>query len=161
MRIFSAALFVMWSSTALAGAHPPEIEQRLAFFIGDWTIEGVESTYSEKCEWFADRSFVMCNTEDRESGRPVRGAIILGWSAADQNYTYHHFNEEGVSRSEDCFANDLGGLTCLAKRREGTKFLESRSHTWPVEGGIEYLAEDSENGGAWTKTIRLKYLRRG
>ena len=160
MRVISAMLLLVWSSTALAGAHPPEIEQRLSFLVNDWTIEGAEATYRENCEWYAERSFVVCNTEDRGSGEPVHSVSILGWSAAAQNYTYHHYAQNGRSRSETCFANELGGLTCLGQRRDGTKLIESRSHIWPVEGGAAFRAERSENGAAWIETVSLKYVPR-
>ena len=104
MRIFVAALILASPNVVLAGAHPPEVERRLSFLVNDWTIEGAEATYRENCEWYAERSFVVCNTEDRESGKPVYSVSILGWSAAAQNYTYHHYAQSGRSRSETCFA---------------------------------------------------------
>ena len=93
------------SQPAFAGVHPQEVEQRLSFIVGDWTIEGAEATYRENCEWYAERSFVVCNTVDRENGQPVHSVSIIGWSAATRNYTYHHYNQSGRSRSETCFAN--------------------------------------------------------
>jgi hypothetical protein len=151
-----------WASpaAALAGVHPSEIEQRLAFLANDWTIKGAEATYRENCEWYSERSFVVCNSEDSESGKPVRSVSIFGWSAASQNYTYHHYAEDGRSRSETCFANNQGGLTCLGQRRDGPKLVESRSHIWPVQGGADFRSERSENGGAWKETVRLKYVPR-
>lgn len=160
IRIAAAALLLAGPGAALAGAHPPEVEHRLSFLVNDWTIHGAETTYREHCEWFAERSFVVCNTEDRESGQPVRSVSILGWSAADQNYTYHHYAQNGRSRSETCFANDLGGLTCLGRRREGAKLIDTRSHIWPADGGAGFRAERSENGGAWKETVALTYVPR-
>lgn len=159
-RLASMMLVVCCASTANAGVHPPEVEQRLAFLVNDWSIAGSEATYRETCEWYADRSFVVCNSEDRESGKQVRSVSILGWSAATQNYTYHHYAQNGRSRSETCFASSHGGLTCLGQRRDGPKLIESRSHIWPLSGGAAFRNERSENGGPWKNTVALKYVPR-
>jgi hypothetical protein len=159
-RLAAAAWMLSAATSLQAGVHPPEVERRLAFLVEDWTIEGAERTYRETCEWYAERSFVVCNSVDREGGRPERSVSILGWSAATQNYTYHHYGQDGRSRSETCFANDEGGLTCLREWRDGAKLIESRSHIWPVEGGAAFRSERSENGGPWRETVRLKYVPR-
>ena len=160
MRVLLSVVFVAWSGGAGAGVHPAEVEQRLSFIVNDWTIEGAESTYRENCEWYPERSFVVCNTVDRESGTPLRSVSILGWSAATQTYTYHNYGQSGRSRSETCFANDRAGLTCLYSRRDGAKLIESRSHIFPVAGGAAFYNERSENGGPWKETVRLKYVPR-
>lgn len=158
--IILGVLFVAGAGTATAGVHPAEVEQRLSFLVNDWTIEGAEGTYRENCQWYEQRSFVVCSTIDRESGNPVHSVSILGWSAATQNYTYHNYGQSGRSRSETCFANDRAGLTCLYQRRDGPRLIESRSHIYPVAGGAEFYNERSENGGPWEETVRLKYIPR-
>ena len=157
-RLLVAAICVSSSSAALAGVHPPEIEQQLSFLVNDWTIEGAQATYRENCDWYADHSFVVCNTIDREGGVPDHSVSIFGWSAATQNYTYHHYGQNGRSRSETCFANQQGGLTCLGQRRDGSTLIESRSHIWPIPGGAEFRSERAENGGPSEETVRLKYV---
>jgi hypothetical protein len=159
-RLVTTVVSVAFCAAASAGVHPPEVEQRLAFLVNDWTIEGAEETYRENCEWYADRSFVVCNSDDRESGESVRSVSVLGWSAATQNYTYHHYAQNGRSRSETCFANEQGGLTCLGARRDGARLIETRSHIWPEAGGAAFRSERSENGGPWKETIKLRYVPR-
>jgi hypothetical protein len=97
------------------------------------------------------RSFVVCNSEDRSGDRPVRSVSIFGWSAATRDYTYHHYAQDGRSRSEKCFANELGGLTCLGEQGDGDKPVASRSHIWPVPGGAAFRSERSEDGREWTE----------
>jgi hypothetical protein len=160
MKFVTALFLAACPAAASAGVHPSEVEERLSFLVNDWTIEGAEATYREHCEWYAERSFVVCNTVDREGGASVHSVSIVGWSAATQNYTYHHYAQNGRSRSETCFANEQGGLTCLAQRRDGAKLIESRSHIWPVEGGAAFRNERSENGGPWKEAISLKYVPR-
>lgn len=159
-QTFFALAGLTSAAVGQAGVHPTEVEQRLSFLVNDWTIEGAEATYREHCEWYAERSFVVCNTVDREDGTPVQSVSILGWSALTQNYTYHHYGQNGRSRSETCFASAQKGLTCLYQRRDGPKLIESRSHIWPVQGGAAFRNERSENGGEWKATVRLKYVPR-
>ena len=158
--IMYAVLSVMGATSSQAGIHPPEVEQRLSFLVNEWTIEGSETTYRESCSWYAERSFVVCNTEDRSGGDPVLSVSIFGWSASAQNYTYYHYGQNGRSRSETCFPSDIGGLICLGQRRDGPRLIESRLHIWLVEGGAEFRNERSENGGPWQETVQLKYVTR-
>jgi hypothetical protein len=158
--VMFALLPIIGATSSQAGIHPPEVEQRLSFLVNDWTIEGYEATYRENCDWFAGRSFVVCNTEDRSSGDLEHSVSIFGWSASTQNYTYYHYAQNGRSRSETCFPSDIGGLTCLGQRRDGPNVIESRSHIWPVEGGADFRSERSINGGPWQETVRLKYVTR-
>lgn len=163
LTLLAAAVTAATQSAGLPareGVHPAEVEQRLSFLVEDWTIEGAETTYRENCEWYAQRSFVVCNTVDRESGSPQHSVSILGWSAAGQNYTYHHYNQSGRSRSETCFPSAEGGLTCVTDRRDGAKLIQTRSHIWPVPGGAAFRHERSENGGPWAETVRIKYVPR-
>ena len=140
--------------------HPPEMEQRLAHLIGDWTLEGAEATYRETCEWYPSRSFVVCNTVDRESGSPNHMVSILGWSAAGGHYTYHHYGQDGRSRSETCFAHGAAGLVCLGERRDGAKLIQTRSYVEPATGGLAFRQERSTDGGPWAETGRVKYVPR-
>lgn len=158
--IFPLALMTTAQASEARGAHPAEVEQRLAFLVEDWTIEGMESTYRETCRWYHGRSFVVCETVDRSEGEPSHSVSILGWSAAANHYTYHHYGQNGRSRSEDCFANDLQGLTCLGERRTDSGLIQTWSLIWPVEGGAAFRQERSLNGGPWEETVSLKYVPR-
>ena len=137
---------------AAAAVHPPEVERRLAFDDNDWTIEGSETAYRETCRWYHQRSFVVCETVDQNGGAPAHSVSILAWSAATNNYTYHHYAQNGRSHSETCFADELQGLTCLGERRTETGLVQSRSHrlgcarmygTWSSKGAASASAEES------------------
>lgn len=90
-------------AAASTGVHPPHVEQRLSFLVNDWTIDGAEATYRENCEWYSERSFVVCNSEDRESGKPVRSVSILGWSAASQELHLSSLRTERAKPLRDVF----------------------------------------------------------
>lgn len=159
-RVAALILVTLAPAPLQAGVHPPEVEQRLAFIVDDWTIEGAEQTYRETCDWYAERSFVVCNSVDREGGTPSHSVSILGWSAATQNYTYHHYGQNGRSRSETCFANAQAGLTCLGERRDGPNLVQTRSYIWPDRDGAGFRSERSVNGGPWTESARFRYVPR-
>jgi len=148
------------AANAMAGVHPPEIEQQLSFLAQDWTIEGYEGKYRETCTWYAERSFVVCDSLDETEATPARSVSIFGWSAQTSTFTYHHYAQNGRSRTEPCFANERGGLTCVGERRTDTGLIQFRSHIWPVPGGAEFRSERSENGGPWSETTSLKYIPR-
>jgi hypothetical protein len=95
-----------------------------------------------------------------DAGRPRSQRQHPRLVAATKNYTYHHYDQNGRSRSETCFANELQGLTCLGERRTDAGLVQSRSHIWPVQGGAAFRNERSVNGGAWSETVRLKYIPR-
>ncbi len=82
----------------------------------------------------AERSFVACMSVDRKGGTLAQSVSILGWSAASQNYTYRHYAQDGRSRSETCFANELRGLSCIIDRRNGIKLIQPALHArgWAV-----------------------------
>ena len=77
----------MFAPQTPANAHPPAIEQQLAFIEGDWTIAGMETIYRDHCTWFDAKSFIICDTDDRRPGGH-HAVAILGWSAADNHFTY-------------------------------------------------------------------------
>ena len=148
------------AATAPIGVHPIDVEQQLAFLVNDWTIEGYEEKYRETCTWWHNRSFVICESLDETEGSPNHSVSIFGWSASTKTYTYHHYAQDGRSRSETCFPNEQRGLTCLGERRTEAGIIQSRSHIWPEAGSAPFRSERSQNGGPWTETIRLKYVAR-
>src|SRR3954454_4634586 len=104
-----AVLAAFAARPAAAGA--PQVEQGLAFLVGEWTIAGLEDRYRDSCGWYDDRAFVVCNTLDGRHGKTQHHVAVLGWSEATSNYTYLSYAQDGSSRSETCFASSLKGLT--------------------------------------------------
>ena len=142
-----------------ASAHPPEVEAQLAFLAGDWTIAGKEAFYRDHCTWFDDRSFIVCDTRD---GRPNghHSIAVIGWSAADGNFTYQQYNNSGRGRNERCFANAQKGITCLGSARTKDGLVETRSHIWPTAAGLGISQEKSTNAGPWKEVGRVDYVLR-
>lgn len=148
------------AAQAANNAHPPQVEQQLAFIAGDWTIKGMETTYRDHCTWFDARSFVVCDTTDRRRGNH-HSIAILGWSAADGRFTYQQYDDSGRSRTEPCYANSEKGLTCLGEMRTKDELVQTRSYIWPTPTGLGIRQEKSVNAGPWTSVGRVDYVRRG
>jgi hypothetical protein len=145
---------------ASAGAHPPDVENQLAFIVGDWTVAGSDAVYSDNCQWFDDRSFVICDTRDGRKGVLHHSIAVIGYSAANGNYTYQQYDNSGGGRNEPCYANDQKGLTCLGERRDGPELTQTRSYIWPNAGGLGIRQDKSVNAGAWTEVGQVQYVRR-
>lgn len=148
------------TASASAGVHPAEIENRLAFIVGDWTVAGADAVYSDNCQWFDDKSFVVCDTRDARKGVLHHSIAVLGYSAANQNYTYQQYDNSGGGRNETCFANDKGGLTCLGQHRDGAQLTETRSYIWPNSGGLGISQDKSVDAGPWSKVGEVQYVKR-
>ena len=161
-RIFEVitGTLVLATTSASAGVHPSEIENRLAFIVGDWTVAGADSVYSDNCQWFDDKSFVVCDTRDARKGVLHHSIAVLGYSTTAANYTYQQYDNGGGGRNETCFANDQGGITCLGQRRDGAQLTETRSYIWPNTGGLGIRQEKSVNAGAWSEVGQVQYVHR-
>ena len=152
--IIAAALAAVPAEAAAS----PQVEQGLAFLVGEWTIAGFEDRYRDSCTWFDERAFVVCNTIDGRRGKPQRHVAVLGWSADTRNYTYLSYAQDGSSRMERCFANDLKGLTCLGEHRGDGGLAQTRTHIWPLPTGLGLRQERSLNGGAWSDVGQVGYI---
>ena len=153
------SLTIALLAAAAANAHPAEVDQKLAFMVGDWTIKGLEANYRDNCTWFDARSFVICDTTDNRRGNH-HSIAVLGWSAAGGHYTYHQYDESGRSRTEPCYANSEKGLTCLGEMRTKDGLVQTRSFIWPTASGLGIRQEKSVNAGPWTDVGRIDYVRR-
>lgn len=156
--IIAAALAAALPTHANAGA--PQVEQGLAFIVGEWTIAGFEDRYSDSCTWFDDKAFVICNTMDGRHGKPQHHVAALGWSAARGNYTYLGYAQDGTSRTQDCFANPQKGLTCVDENRGSGGLTQLRTYIWPTATGLGLRQERSVNGGPWSDVGQVVYIRK-
>lgn len=149
----------MFAPQTPANAHPPAIEQQLAFIEGDWTIAGMETIYRDHCTWFDAKSFIICDTDDRRPGGH-HAVAILGWSAADNHFTYQEYDASGRSRTEPCYASSEKGLTCLGEFHTKDGMVQTRSIIWPTATGLGLRQEKSVNAGPWTDVGQVAYVHR-
>ena len=88
-------------ASAPAGPNAPTVgHERLAFFVGDWTVADSppERAFREQCTWMAGgRRHVLCRSRFRTSGGEWReGLSIFSYRAADSTYLYHGFRSGGA-----------------------------------------------------------------
>jgi hypothetical protein len=159
MDMIATGLIAMMATSAVAGVHPPEVEQQLAFIAGDWTIKGLEANYRDHCAWFGSKSFVVCDTDDRRHGAH-HSIAVLGWSAAESRYTYQQYDDSGRSRTERCYPNGQKGLTCLGDASNKDGLLQTRTYIWPTPTGLGIRQEKSLNAGPWADVGQVAYVRR-
>ena len=157
LMLLAAAAAASLSAPVRAGA--PQVEQGLAFLVGEWTVAGAEDRYRDSCTWFDDRAFVVCDTADSRRGKPQRHVAVMGWSAAAGNYTYLSYGQDGSSRMETCFASERKGLMCLGERRGKDGHVQTRSHIWPTATGLGISQDRSVNGGPWSEVGQVAYIR--
>ena len=159
MKAFHFLALLVAASPASAGVHPPEIEARLAEMVGDWTIEGQETVYRERCDWFRDRSFVVCTSED--IGDNSISQSIIGYSKAEGHFTYHNFGNSGASRSETGFAHGDRGLVFTSERRGADGLARSTITLTPLpDGRVRFRQERSVDGGPWTSAADFHFVAR-
>ena len=152
------AAFLM-ASPAMAGVHPPEVEARLGMLVGDWTVVGRETTYRDKCDWFGDRSFVICIA--RNSAKNSLDQTIVGYSKEDGHYTYFSFGNSGESNARIGFPSGERGLVMTTERRQPAGLTRITTLLEPQADGRLRIREDrSVDGGPWSMTAEIFYVAR-
>lgn len=147
------------TGAAQAQVHDNDIEARLSHIVGDWTIEGQEQTYRERCEWYGQRAFVVCNSEDSTDGS--RSVSILGYSRASRQFTYHNYNSRGTSRSEAGFPHSESGIVYTDTRTIAASETRTQTTLTPQsDGRLNFRLEQSINGGPWEVVADFDYVPR-
>lgn len=133
--------------------------EKLAFIVGAWTIEGMEDTFNETCEWFHNRSHVVCNSEERSTDGVSRGVSVFSWSPRLGRYLYYHYGSSGAAHALDVFIVDRT-LRATRERRVSNDLIREQVLMAPrPDGGFDFLEEVSTNGSPWTESVRLRYVR--
>lgn len=131
MRSMLCAAFLV-VSPAMAGVHPAEVEARLGILVGEWTVVGREATYRDKCDWFGDRSFVICITHNS-----VESNARIGFPSGER------------------------GLVLTTERRQPAGLTRITTLLEPQADGRLRIREDRPvNGGPWSTTAEIFYIAR-
>lgn len=111
MRIMTAALLTLAAATpALAQAparEPGATEQRLAYFVGDWSFEGTAETTpmgpggplssEESCSWYEGGFHVVCEGTSTSPRGEAEFRRITVYDQMRQAYTVYGMNSFGDS----------------------------------------------------------------
>lgn len=132
--------------------------ERLSFLIGEWTIEGRENSLRDTCEWFHNRSHVLCTADTRTASGLKKSVSVFSYSEDLGHYLYYHYGSSGVVAGQAAFFVDQT-LTTTSERKEGRDIVREQVWVIPRADGSFDLHEDvSRNGGPWTTTVRVHYV---
>ena len=112
-RMLSVTLVVCTcAASALAqGMRKPGAEQaRMAFFAGDWKIEGesegLKYTLQDTCEWFEGGFHLVCRSAGGGAFGRMQGQAIFAYDGVTKSYTLFTMNNLGNGFSAKGSVND-------------------------------------------------------
>lgn len=150
------AMLMVGAAPAVASTHPVDVEKRLAFLVGDWTLEGASKTYREQCVWYRNRAFVVCSAEDKKSGTVAQ--TIYGYSRLRERFTYQHYNSNGAVVFQLGFPSGEEGIVYTDERPSSGGVARVQTTIEPDELGVPSILEyRSTNGGPWTLRLRFQF----
>jgi hypothetical protein len=158
-NIVGAMPFITHVLVAVAQVPPSESRERLEMFVGSWTIPGQENSYSEICEWYHNRSFIVCNTEEKRPQGVSKSVSVLGFSELSGMYTYYSFGSSGGSRLLNGFLRGDEWLFTGERPVRGD-MVRSQVSIKPTTSGFAFREERSTNGAPWIVAARVDYIRR-
>jgi len=154
-----ALLLMSHALAAVAQVSPSEARARLEVLVGSWTVSGKEESYSEICEWYQNRSFVVCNTEEKRSQGVWKSVSILGFSELSGMYTYYNYNSSGSSRSLNGFVRG-DELLFTGEHPVRGDMVRYQVSVKPTSSGLAFREERSTNGAPWVVAAQVDYIRR-
>lgn len=134
--------------------------ERLEFLIGTWTVESMEDSFTETCEWYHQRSHVVCSSETVTAGGTRKGVSVFSYSTRKGRYVYYHYGSSGVANEMDVFIVDKS-LLATYERQVGADLVREQVWMTPrADGTYDFREDDSTNGGPWTTVASVHYLRK-
>lgn len=132
-------------------------QERLAVFIGRWTVEGSEATYLEVCNRIQG-NHIQCVSASKEKNWVDSSVSYLSFSPLEKTYVYYGLYPSGNSRTL------RGKWETDRFVFEGQRILTEKTTKWrvtikPVEKDLHFVEEASVNNGAWEKKADFMYKR--
>ncbi len=159
-RVLVASLLCIPAFDALPqGVAASDARARLNAIVGGWTISGQEDSYSEICDWYHNRSFVVCNSEERQAQGVSKSVSVLGFSEISGTYTYYSFSSSGSSRSLNGFLRGDEWIFTGERQIRGD-VVRYQVSMKPTTSGFAFREERSPNGGPWTVVAEFNYVRK-
>ncbi|MCU0976575.1 MAG: hypothetical protein MUC71_09755 [Steroidobacteraceae bacterium] len=131
----------------------------LDFFRGEWTIRGLESTYTESCDWLPGHGFVVCHAEDRSETQPSFSMSVFGYSETGEQYTYHGFAGPGTQRTLRGNVHD-GIWRFHGQSERGPYWRRWQVTITPTAEGFHFREEVSDRSGPWKSAVEFAYVRK-
>lgn len=137
--------------------HSSEVQTRLGYLIGDWTIEGQSArVFRQKCTWYSSRSFVLCTFDDKRDRST--GQTVFGYSKVQRRYVNQRFDSNGGSHYQLGFPWGTYGLVFTDERFEGGGLARVQTALNLEDEGLRYTQYRSIEGRAWQRTADFRYV---
>lgn len=160
MRSLVGTVFLITHAiVAVAQVPPREARARLEVLIGVWTVSGQEESYSEVCEWYHNKSFVVCNSEEKGPQGVSKSVSVLGFSEISGMYTYYNFSSSGGSRALNGFLRG-DEMLFTGERPVRGDMVRYQVSMKPTTSGFAFREERSTNGAPWVVAGQVDYIRR-
>ncbi len=128
---------VALAADAPAMPKPTAEHEKLAFFVGEWTLEGdMKETpmgpggklaAKDSCKWFEGKFAVVCTSTGTSPMGPTKGLGILGYSPEEKAYTYYGVDNSGQAQmTVPRGSRDGSTWTFIDESRMGGKLVKSR-----------------------------------
>lgn len=132
-------------------------QERLAVFIGRWTVEGSEASYLEVCNRIQG-NHIQCFSASKEKNGVDSSVSYLSFSPLEKTYVYYGLYPSGNSRTL------RGKWETDRFIFEGQRILPEKTTKWrvtikPVEKDLHFVEEASVDNGAWEKKADFIYKR--
>jgi hypothetical protein len=162
MRTLPFLVGAMWlahAASAAAQTSPAEARARLDVLLGSWTLAGQEDAYSETCEWYPNKSFVVCNSEEKSPQGVSKGVSVIGYSELSGMYTYYNYGSSGGSRMLNGFLRG-DEFVFTGERPVRGNMVRYQVSIRPMSSGFAFREERSTNGAPWVTAMQADYIRR-
>ena len=157
---FHFVLLLGLAATAQAPAatiHSADVQTRLGYLVGDWTIEGQSArVFRQKCSWYSSRSFVLCTFEDKRDGST--GQTVFGYSKIERRYVNLRFDSKGGSQFQLGFPSGTYGIVFTDERPEAEGVARVQTTLNLEHDGLRYTQYRSIEGGSWQRTADVRYV---
>ena len=167
--VLAAGFFLAAASPAQAPVTPmtpSEPHERLAFFIGGWTIVEMpaEQKFTEVCDWLGSgRRHVVCHSSWQAANGPREGLSIFSYRQTDATYVYQGFHPGGgVQTLQGRAAADGNGFEFWGEEGAGADRTRTRIRITAVEdGGFRFVARIARgDSDEWSEEV-VHYTRLG
>ncbi len=130
-------------------------QQRLAFIVGSWTIDGNEKTYIETCDWIQG-NHLQCMSTDSEDGKARKSVSYITYSASEKVYVYYGLYSKGSTRTlRGSWIDDR--FVFEGQQQTTEKLIKFRVTLKPNQDKIDFREERSINNGEWKETANFQY----
>lgn len=144
-------------AVAVPDAHAPDVEARLGYLIGDWTIQGLSNrVFRQKCAWYTGRAFVVCTFQDQRDG--TVGQTLFGYSELQKRFTYFRFDSRGRSVYQLGFPSGAYGIVFVDERQEPDGAARVQTTINLEDEGLHYTQYRSLEGRGWQRTADFLYV---